>query len=357
MSGMEKILIRRKKSAGLPPGTIQMPESGSPDGRQFRITVINYDSKTHNQTVAVSLQDAITSIEKNNNTWIHMECPGSAEVIEQLGEVFEIHHLYLEDMLHLDQRPKIDDLGTHLFIVFRHFEWVNGDLIEEQISLLLGNNYLFSLQNSNNTVFSTIMERIRGGRGVIRGKKIDFLLYALLDIVIDNYFSVIETLGEKMENLEEELLGQPDRRTVNALYSLKNRILFVQKALIPMREIVFSLRRSESKLITRENHPFFSDLADHMLQLVESITTYRDILSNMFDVYLTSQNNKLSEVMKVLTLISTIFIPLSFITGIFGMNFSHMPILERSWGYPLVMFGCGAIALGMVIYYKIKKWF
>lgn len=358
MDGMDKILLRRKKNAGLPPGTVRLPEAvnGSTPG-PYRITVINYDASQHNETVTTDLDQAVRSIEKSNATWIHMENPGSAEVVERLGEVFGIHPLYLEDMLHLDQRPKLEEQENLFFLVFRHFEWTGDALHEEQISLILGKNYLLTLQNSGNPVFRVLQERLAAGRGMVRSRRTDYLMYALLDVVIDNYFAVIETLGERMELLEEELLSRPDRGTERELYTLKNRILQVQKGLTPMREIIFSLRRSESRLISRDNHPFFSDLSDHILQLVESLSTYREVLSNMFDAYLSSQNNRLSEVMKVLTLISTIFIPLSFITGIFGMNFENMPILRQGWGYPAVIGAMALTGIGMIIYFKIRRWF
>ena len=352
---MKPIFKKRDKEAGLIPGTLILPEKT--EDSVFRITVTNYDNDTYNRYTTQDIRKAVEAVEKSNMTWIHLEAVDSLEVFEQVGEVFNISSLMLEDMLNLNQRPKIEDLSSSLFLVTRHFEWIENNIRDEQISFLLGKNYLITLQSSNYPLFQKIHERIENNRGYVRKKKGDYLLYCLLDILIDNYFIVMDTLGEKLEDLEEELLSDPSKTLMNTLYDFKNKILYLQRTFFPMREVVAGMRKREYPFLQKENYMFFSDISDHMLQASESLQSYREILTNMYDMYNSIISQKMNEVMKVLTIIGTIFIPLTFVVGVYGMNFHNMPELDFPYGYPILMGFLFFLGIGMFIYFKIKKWF
>ena len=264
----------------------------------------------------------------------------------------------LEDILNTDNRPKTEDYGNYVFVIANMLsldEKKNG-ILKEQISIVFGPNFVFSFQEKEGHVFDTIQDRIRINKGRVRKMKADYLAYLLLDAVVDHYFVVLETLGERIEDLEEVLVSNPTQESAHTLYHLKREMISLRRAIWPLREVVSGLQRSESPLIRPETGLYLRDVYDHTIQVMDTVETQRDMLSGMLDIYLTSVSNRMNEVMKVLTIIATIFIPLTFIAGVYGMNFKFMPELEWRWGYAVIWIVMLAICLFMLIQFRRKKW-
>jgi magnesium transporter len=264
----------------------------------------------------------------------------------------------MEDILHTDQRPKMEDFEDYIFIVTKmlFFDQEKRELKAEQLSLILGENYVVTFQERVGDVFEPIRERIRKGKGRVRKMQSDYLAYALIDAVVDHYFIVLEKIGETVESLEEELVTNPTPETLQAIHHLKRELIFLRKSVWPLRELISGLERGEASLIQEKTTVFLRDVYDHTIQVIDTVESLRDMVSGMLDVYLSSVSNRMNEVMKVLTIIATIFIPMTFIAGIYGMNFENMPELKWPWGYPLVW--CVILAIGIVMlgYFKKKKW-
>jgi magnesium transporter len=291
-------------------------------------------------------------------TWIDIEGVNHAETLEKLGQCYGIHPLVLEDIMATDQRPKVEDFGSYLFIVLKMIRYnKNGDIEIEQVSLILGRNYLLSFQEGKEgDVFNPVRERIRHGKGRIRQMGADYLAYALMDAVVDNYFSVLENLGEEIESIEERLIADPAPETIRTIHRLKREMIYLRKSVWPLREAVSALERRESPLISETTAVYLKDVYDHTIQVIDNIETFRDILSGMLDIYLTSINYRLNAVMKVLTIIATIFMPLSFIASVYGMNFKYMPELGWEYGYPALWGVMIVITAGMLLVFWKKKW-
>jgi magnesium transporter len=264
----------------------------------------------------------------------------------------------LEDILNTDQRPKMEDYGEYIYIVLRDLDYSDksNEIEGEQISLIVGSNFVFSFQEREGDTFDPIRDRIRNNKGRIRKMGADYLAYALLDSIVDNYFIILERLGEKIEWLEEKLVTDPARETLQTIHHLKRELLFLRKGVWPLREVINSLARGESSLVTEPARVYLRDVYDHTIQTIDTIETYRDMVSGMLDIYLSSVSNRLNSVMKVLTIIATIFMPLTFLAGVYGMNFKFMPELEWRWGYPLVWLIMAGIGVSMLIYFRKKKW-
>jgi magnesium transporter len=285
-------------------------------------------------------------------------------IIEKIGKNFNLHPLLLEDILNTGQRPKAEDFEDHIFIVSKmlYFEETESEIISEQLSVIIGANFVISFQERHGDVFNAVRERIRNGKGRIRKMGSDYLAYALLDAVVDHYFLILEKLGEKIEGLEEDLLTNPTTETMQSIHNLKREMIFLRKSVWPLREVVNSLEKGESKLIKKSTKIYLRDVYDHTIQVMDSVESFRDVLSGMLDLYLSVISNKMNEVMKVLTIIATIFIPLTFIAGIYGMNFNpeaspfNMPELNWHFGYPAVWLVMILIGLTMLGFFKNKKW-
>jgi magnesium transporter len=281
------------------------------------------------------------------------------EAVEKLGNCFGLHPLVLEDILNTDQRPKMEIYGDYVYIVLKML-YGSGPrrLVEtEQVSLILGSNFVISFQEGiEGDVFDPVRERIRSGKGFIRKMGADYLAYSLIDTIVDNYFVILEGLGERVELLEEELLVHSTTTTIQEIHKFKNEMILVRRMVWPLREVISGLGRRESPLIKETTEIYLRDVYDHTVQVMDTIEVYREMLSGMLDIYLSSVSNRLNSVMKVLTIIATIFMPLTFIAGIYGMNFKYMPELEWRWGYPAVWLIVAVIGISMLIYFKKKKW-
>jgi len=353
---MSRLIKRISKKVGLPPGTLI--HIGEEKVEKTKITVLDYDELHFQEKEMETIDECFPVKDKPTVTWINVDGLHRAEILETIGDYFRLHPLVLEDILNTGQRPKVEDFGDYIYIVLKmlHSEDTNGEIVEEQLSLVLGPTFVISFQEREGDVFDPIRERIRNGRGRIRKMGSDYLAYALIDSVVDNYFIALEKLGEEIEFLEEELVTNPTTETLQVIHDLKRELVFLRKSVWPLREIISGLERGESTLIRESTGIFLRDVYDHTIQVIDTVETFRDIVSGMLDIYLSSVSNRMNEVMKVLTIIATIFIPLTLIAGIYGMNFQYMPELGWRWGYPMVWLVMLAIGALMLVYFRRKKW-
>jgi len=275
-----------------------------------------------------------------------------------MGNHFNIHPLVLEDIANTGQRPKMEDFVDYIFIVLKmlYYDDKENETKAEQVSVVLGSNFVISFQESEGDVFDPIRERIKSDRGRIRKMGADYLAYALIDTIVDNYFAILEKLGEKIEDIEDELVTNPALETLQTIHRLKREMIFLRKSVWPLREVISRLERWESPLINKSLDIYLRDVYDHTIQVVDSIETFRDMLSGLLDIYLSSVSNRMNEIMKVLTIIATIAIPLTVITGLYGMNFQFMPELQWRWSYPLVLLAMLTLGILMIRYFRRKKW-
>jgi len=357
-----KLFKRTSAKAGLPPGTLVYV--GKKRTEKIKITLIDYDEKQLTEKTIKRIEECFPFKEKPTVTWINIDGIYDTEIIEKIGKRFDLHPLLMEDIVNTGQRPKMEDFENYIFLVLKmlYFDEKNNEVKSEQISLIFGPNYVISFQELEGDVFDPIRDRIRKAKGRIRKMGADYLAYALLDAIVDNYFLILEKIGEKIETMEENLVTEPTPETLQAIHSLKRETILIRKSVWPLRELVSGLERSESKLIKKSTDIFLRDVYDHTIQVIDTIETFRDMLSGMVDLYLSSISNKMNQVMKVLTIIATIFIPLTFVAGIYGMNFDpaaspfNMPELGWYWGYIMVWVVMIAIGIAMIIYFKRKRW-
>jgi len=289
--------------------------------------------------------------------WINVGGVHKVEVVEVLGKQFSLHPLLLEDVANTDQRPKLDDYETYIFLVMKMLSLTNRqEIAVEQVSLVLGRNYVLSFQENGTDVFQPVRERLRGGKGRMRQSGADYLLYALVDAIVDQYFAVLELLGEKIEALQHMVVADPQPETLKAIHALKRQLLFLRRAVWPLRDVMNNLSRSDCPFLQQSTKVFFRDVYDHVVQIVDTIETLREMVSASLDIYLSSVSYRLNAVMRVLTVITTIFMPLSFIASIYGMNFEYMPELKLQWGYPVVLGVMVIVGVGMLLLFKNKRW-
>jgi magnesium transporter len=356
---IESNMVKNKKgprNTGLPPGTLVY--IGEKKTEKTHISIMDYDKDSLQEVTAKTPEECYPFKETPTVTWININGLHEIDVIEKVGRHFNLHPLVLEDILNTHQRPKMEDFDDYLVIILKMFTLKDGGGIEaEQISIVLGFNFVLSFQEKEGDIFNNIRERIRSGKGRIKRMASDYLAYALVDTIVDQYFVILENLGERIEAIEEGLINDSGPEILHSIHELKGVMIHLRKSVWPLREVVNKFERSESRLIRESTTPFLRDVYDHTIQTIDTIETYRDMLSGMLDLYLSSVSNRMNEVMKVLTIIATIFIPLTFITGIYGMNFVNIPELGWRWGYPLVLIIMALIGLSMGLFFKRKKWF
>ena len=348
---------KRSHKAGLAPGTLV--HIGRQKAGTTKIDVVEYDSSHLEKHEYTSLDQCLARKASPTVTWINVDSISQVEVLQQFGSCYGIHPLVLEDILATDQRPKAEDYGEYLYVVLKmiRIHETSSEVSSEQVSFVLGENYLISFQEGlEGDVFEPVRARLNNEKTRLRAAGPDLLLHALLDVIVDNYFLVLEKLADRIEDIEGELIDKPTTATVHDIYRMKREMLFLHKAVWPLREVVSSLQRRDSQLITDATLIYMRDLYDHTVQVLDTLETLRDMLSGMLDIYLSSVSNRLNEVMKVLTIIATIFMPLSFIVGWYGMNFKDMPELGWHYGYPAVLLVMGLIACGMLVFFRRKGW-
>ena len=356
MAAKNKAVRRRSSKAGLPPGTLV--HVGEQRTETVRITYMDYDEKQFQEKQILNIEECFHFKDTPTTTWINIDGIHNVEFIEKIGTQYDLHPLILEDILNTEQRPKFEDYDKYLFIVFKMLRYdEHGQKIEsEQVSVILGLNFVISFQERVGDVFEQIRDRIRNSKGRIRKEGADYLAYTLLDAVVDHYFTILERTGEKIEFLEEQLITEPTEQTLHQIHRLKREMITLRKSVWPLREVISGLQRTESKLIKKSTSFYLRDVYDHTIQIMDTIESSRDMISGMVDLYLSSLSNRMNSVMKMLTIIATIFIPLTFIAGVYGMNFRYMPELNWHWGYPAAWLVMIIVAVVMLIYFRKKKW-
>ena len=350
---------KRHSKPGAAPGTLVAPTERPAEA--VRIEVFDYGPEHLEETEGLAVDDTFRFRESPHVTWINVAGLHDIELLRRLGDHFGLHALALEDVVNTIQRPKLEDYEKQLFIVMKLIH-LGEDLSTEQLSMFLGTNYVITFQERPGDVFHPVRERIRRGRGRIRRAGADYLAYALIDAMVDQFFPILERYGERIEELEDELIEDPAQATLAKIHAVKKELLLLRRATWPQREVINAFVRQEGPLVRKETRIFLRDCYDHSIQIMDILETYRDLASGMLDVYLSSVSNRMNEVMKVLTIMASIFIPLSFLAGVFGMNFNadtspwNMPELDWYWGYPMFWFLIVAVAGGMLYYFRRKGW-
>jgi magnesium transporter len=356
MIPMARKMERISRKSGLSPGTLV--HIGDKKIEKPKISIIDFSEKELHEKVAKKVEECFPYRDKRTVTWINVDGLHEPGLIESLGRHFRIHPLVLEDIVNTGQRPKMEGFEDYIFVVLKMLDYdeKTSEIRTEQVSLVIGKYFVISFQEREGDVFNTVRERIRKSKGKMRKRGSDYLAYALMDAVVDNYFIVLERMGEKTEDLEQELLSKPSSETLQTIHLLKRELILLRKSVWPLREAVSGLARGDSKLIKDNTIVYLRDVYDHTIQVIDTIESLRDTVSGMLDTYLSSISNRMNEVMKVLTIIATIFIPLTFIAGIYGMNFEYMPELEWPWGYFAVWGVMAIVAIIMAIYFKRRGW-
>lgn len=358
---MRKI-VKRYHPPGTPPGTLLSAEGGAP----ARIRRLEYDATQCREVPVRSLDDCAPRGDAPLVTWIHVQGTPSPAQLKRLGTCYGLHPLALEDVQNTGQRPKFDPLPEHCFLIAALPRLSGDDIHLDQISLFLGANWLVTFATGDEDPFEPVRKRLLTESSLIRGYPAGYLLYAVLDLVIDAGFPVLEQLGERIELLEETVLDRPDRTVVAAIHQLRRDLLMLRRMLWPQRELVSALLREETGLIDPHTATYLRDCHDHAIQVMDLLENYRDMVTSLMDIYLSSLSYRMNDVMRILTVIATIFMPLTFIAGVYGMNFGNgnpnagpfaMPELNWSLGYPLVLLVMAVSAGAMVLYFKRKGWF
>lgn len=321
------------------------------------LEIITYDREQHHHFVARTVEELVPLIRKEKVNWVNVDGLSDMSIIEKLQSHFSLHTLLVEDILN-DQRPKAEEYEDYLFVTLKMLYRIDGVRVDyEQISFVLGSHYLLTFQEKEGDLFDPFRERIRQDQGKVRKRKADYLLYRLMDISVENYYNVLDNIGEHIDEIEDTIRTETSDESFQKIQALKKELIYLHKALYPLRDALSKVLKNEGDFIREENIPYFSDVYDHVIHLIDSLDTYRDLTAGLTDQYMNIQNSKLNEVIRVLTIISTIFIPLTFIVGVYGMNFEHFPELQWRYGYAVVWGVMLALAAGMIGYFRYKRWF
>lgn len=352
-----RLILPSRKAPGSPPGTLI--HTGERHTEDVRVRRITYTADTIEELDGLTIAEALTFPPSPDVTWINVDGLHDVEAIAALrDDPIHLHPLLLEDILSVGQRPKVEEHDGYLFLILRILRW-DADrkaIDEEQLSLVLGPHWVMTFQERPGEVLHPIRERLLAARGKVRERGADYLLYTLVDAVVDSYFSVLEGLGQQIEDAEEELFQQPGRDALRHVHYLRREALILRRAVWPLREAIGSLLRNESSLITDTTKVFLRDVHDHTFQVIDAIETLREVISSLMELHLSTMGNRTNEVMKVLTIIGSIFIPLTFLAGIYGMNFTWMPELEIWWAYPVTLLVMLLTAVGLVTWFRFKGW-
>lgn len=353
---LSKTIKFRVKKAGLAPGSL-IPISETRSDK-VQISLFDYDKEKLTEKQDTTVQECLKGLDSEETTWINISGIDDIQTIEIIGRRFGLHPLLLEDIVSSGQRSKLDDYKDTIFIIAKMLNYNNESqtVEDEQVSLILGKNFLISFLESKNNVFAPIYERLRPDNSKIRQRGPDYLCYTLLDCLVDNYFLILEKVDGKLENLEEEVIKFPTPKTLQKIQRGKREITLLRKSVWPMREVISNFRRIESPLIQESTKLYIHDVYDHTIQAIDAIESFRDIASGMLDIYLSNISLRMNEIMKVLTVVSTIFVPLTFVASIYGMNFENIPELHSKYGYYGVLTLMTCITLGMLYYFKHKGW-
>ena len=352
---------KKKKSyhvKNLSPGT--MAYRGKKEISDTHVEIINYGPTTYEIHNSVSIEDALNLKDPDPDTvtWININGLNNVKEIEKIGKFYNLHPLTLEDIVSTLDRPKLDEFDNYLFLVFKMLYFKNDNILNfEHMSMVVGHGYVITFQESDGDVFNDLRERILHGKGRVRSLGSDYLMYVILDAIVDNYLNVIEAVGDKVEDLEESVYhAEPNNTISNDIQEHKREILKIRRSIVPLREVINRLEKSDHTIIEQKTHNFLRDLYDHIVQVNENIELYREMVWSLMDMYMTIISNKMNEVMKVLTIIATIFIPLTFLVGVYGMNFDNIPELHQPNGYFILLGAMVLIFILMMFYFRRKKW-
>ncbi len=355
---VRRLISTRSKQIGLDPGTLIY--TGEREKEPITFKVFEFDQNDFSEKDFQKVDDIFFCKQSKKKCWINIDGVHNIEIMEKIQNEFNIHPLTMEDIIHTSQRPKLEEYDEYLFIVLRMFFYDNTsrELKNEQVSIILSENYIVTFLEDPGDVFNPVRERIRKAGTKIRKNGVDFLAYSMIDTVVDSYFHILEQIGEEIEELEDRLVLNTKKEDIQLVHRMRRNMILLRKSVWPLREVISSLQRDEHRVIKSSTQIYLRDVYDHVIQIIDTIESYRDMIVGMLDVYLSSTSNKLNEVMKVLTIISTLFIPLTFLAGVYGMNFKFFPELEMNWMYP---WGFWIITLSiivlMLIFFKRKRWF
>ncbi len=354
---MRRFTKKRSRKTGLPPGSLV--HVGEIKTEEAKITLVRYDESSSEVRAVQSVEECLPNGQPSIGvTWINIEGVHDTDLMQKLGEAYKLHPLTVEDILNTDQRPKLEDFDDYLFVVLKMAWPADGARLfhAEQLSLVIGRSFLLTFTESEVDVFDSIRERLRTGKGRVRKQGPDYLAYTLLDLVVDHYFVLLEDMEEKMEALESALLVGSDTHASKSIQLMKRELIYLRRFVWPLREVIGGLQRGESALVSDFTQIYLRDLYDHAIQVMDIIESFRDLTTGILELHISTISNRMNTVMKVLTIIATIFIPLTFIAGVYGMNFEYMPELKWRWGYPAAMTGMGLIGALMLLFFRRKKW-
>jgi len=353
---MPESLISSAEKAGLPPG--ELVHVGEVFADEALTSLVDYSKAAVVEQKVHSIDDILRYEGTDTVTWVNVEGLKNVELIKAIGQHFDIHPLVLEDILNTNQRPKFEDYENYLFIVLKGLFYTEGtfNINHEQVSILVLEKFIFTFKEKQDDLFTPVKQRLKNSKGRLRNLGADYLTYVILDTIVDQYFVLGDLLEEEIESIEDALLSNPTTETLSSIQHVRKELVFVRKSVSPMRELLKAIQRSESTLIHEKTEIYYRDVYDHIIRNIEIIESYRDLISSMQDIYISSVSNKMNDIMKVLTVFASIFIPLTFIAGIYGMNFEYMPELKWKWAYPALLMFFAVISLSLLVYFKKKKW-
>jgi magnesium transporter len=353
---MSESLSLASEKSGLPPGSLV--HVGEVHAHEHKISVVNYNNCTVKKHTVKSIEELLPYKTTDTITWVIIDGLKDVSIIDAIGQYFDIHPLVLEDILNTHQRPKFDEFNDYLYIVVKAISLGNEEFnVEyEQISLLILNNFVFTFMEKPDAIFDPILNRLDNDKSQIRNLGSDYLAYMIMDTVVDKYFVLQDTFDELIEAVEDKLLTDPSSETLATIQKIKRELIFLRRTVSPLRELLAAIQRSESPLLNDKTKRYFGDIYDHAIRIIEAMESYRDLIAGMLDIYLSSVSNKMNETMKVLTIFASIFIPLTFIAGVYGMNFEYMPELKWRWSYPALWIFFISISAFLLRFFKKKKW-
>ena len=347
---------RYTQKVGQPPGTLVY--LGEERTEPARITLIDYDETHLHEEEVQTIEECLPFIDTESVTWIQIEGIHETSIIEEIGEYFSVDPLLLEDLMSPTQLPKIEVSENYVFIILKNLDYntASDTVSREQISLIIGPNFVLSLQENRSEIFTSIRNRLRNAQGRIRRMQSGYLAYALIDIIVDHYFIIFDEINERIQVLEEEIMQNPSPEVLTKVNVFRKEQLLLRRPILPLRDVLIEILNDEIPLLGENTQPYFRDVYDHLIQVIQMLEMIRSAVSGLFDVYTSAVSHRMNEVMKVLTIVATFFIPLTFIAGIYGMNFKFMPELESQWGYPFVLLVMFGISICMFVFFKFKKW-
>jgi len=353
---LSRLIKKQSHKIGLPPGT--MVHIGEKKMRHVKITVIDYNPPHHDTRVIKKIEEAFPFRDSPNVSWLDVTGLHETETLQKIGDYYRIHPLVLEDIINTAQRPKFEIYQNYIFVVMKmlRYDEAKEEINVEQISLILGKHFVMTFQEHEGDVFDPVRERIKNAQSRLRNHGPDYLFYALMDVIVDNYFLILEYLGEHIEDLEGKAVNHPESKTIQRIQAIKRELILMRRTIWPLREVISTITREDTPFITKFSVPYLRDLYDHTIQVIDTIETFREMIGSVLDLYLSNMSNKMNEIMKVLTIIATIFIPLTFLAGIYGMNFESMPELHWKWGYPVFWLVIFFLFIVLLLFFRRRKW-